>query len=43
VAKRLIARDFAGAADAMLMWRRPPEIVPRRRRERELFLNGVYR
>jgi GH24 family phage-related lysozyme (muramidase) len=43
VAKRLNARDFAGAADAMLMWRRPPEIVPRRRRERELFLNGVYR
>ncbi len=43
VAKRLNARDFAGAADAMLMWRRPPEIVPRRRRERELFLNGKYR
>lgn len=41
--KRLNARDFAGAADAMLMWRRPPEILPRRRRERELFLNGKYR
>jgi lysozyme len=43
VAKRLNAKDFAGAADAMLMWRRPPEIVPRRRRERELFLNATYR
>jgi lysozyme len=43
VVKRLNARDFGGAADAMLLWRRPPEIIPRRRRERELFLNGTYR
>lgn len=43
VAKRLNARDFGGAADAMLMWRRPPEIIPRRRRERELFLDAKYR
>ncbi len=43
VARRLNAGDFHGAADAMLMWRKPPEIIPRRRRERELFLNGVYR
>jgi GH24 family phage-related lysozyme (muramidase) len=43
VVKRLNARDFGGAADAMLLWRRPPEILPRRRRERELFLNALYR
>ena len=43
VVKRLNARDFGGAADAMLLWRSPPEIIPRRRRERELFLNGTYR
>lgn len=43
VAKRLNAGDFHGAADAMMMWRKPPEIIPRRRRERELFLNGKYR
>ena len=43
VVKRLNARDFGGAADAMLLWRRPPEIIPRRRRERELFLNETYR
>lgn len=42
-ARRLNAGDFQGAADAMLMWRKPPEIIPRRRRERELFLNAVYR
>jgi lysozyme len=34
--------DFRGAGDAMLNWRRPPEIIPRRRRERELFLSGKY-
>ncbi|MDQ3777640.1 MAG: lysozyme [Actinomycetota bacterium] len=41
-AKRLNAGDFSGAADAMLLWRKPPEIIPRRRRERELFLNATY-
>lgn len=43
VAKRLNAGDFHGAADAMMMWRKPPEIIPRRRRERRLFINGTYR
>ena len=43
VAKRLNKGDFHGAADAMMMWRKPPEIIPRRRRERELFINGTYR
>lgn len=43
VAKRLNAGDFHGAGDAMMLWRKPPEIIPRRRRERELFINGTYR
>lgn len=43
VVRRLNERDFGGAADAMLLWRRPPEIIPRRRRERDLFLNATYR
>jgi lysozyme len=43
VVKRLNAGDFRGAADAILMWNKPAILVPRRRRERELFLNGTYR
>ena len=43
VVKRLNAGDFAGAADAMLMWNKPSMLIPRRRRERALFLNGTYR
>jgi lysozyme len=43
VVKRLNGGDFAGAADAILMWSKPSILVPRRRRERELFLNGTYR
>ncbi len=43
VVKRLNVGDFHGAADAMMLWRRPPEIIPRRRREQQLFINGVYR
>lgn len=43
VARCLNQGDFQGAADAILMWKKPPEILPRRRRERELFLNGKYR
>jgi GH24 family phage-related lysozyme (muramidase) len=43
VVKRLNAGDFAGAADAILLWNKPSILIPRRRRERELFLNGVYR
>ena len=42
-AKCVNAGDFHGAAEAMMMWRKPPEIIPRRRRERELYLNAVYR
>ena len=41
VVKRLNAGDFLGAADAILMWNKPAILIPRRRRERELFLNGI--
>lgn len=43
VVKRINAGDFRGAADAILLWSKPAMLVPRRRRERELFLNGTYR
>jgi lysozyme len=43
VARCLNQGDFHGAADAILMWKKPPELLPRRRRERELFLTGKYR
>jgi GH24 family phage-related lysozyme (muramidase) len=43
VVKRLNAGDFHGAADAMMLWRKPPEIIPRRRREQRLFIDGLYR
>ena len=35
---RLAAGDRAGAADAFLMWNRPPELAGRRRAERAQFL-----
>jgi GH24 family phage-related lysozyme (muramidase) len=40
VARRARAGDRMGAADAFLMWRRPPELLPRRRRERAVFLSS---
>lgn len=43
VVRRLNDGDFAGAADAILMWSKPAILRPRRRRERELFLRGTYR
>lgn len=43
VVRRLNEGDFAGAADAILMWSKPAILAPRRRRERELFLNAKYR
>jgi lysozyme len=43
VARRVNQGDFHGAADAILMWNKPPELLSRRRRERELFLTGKYR
>lgn len=41
VRRRLNAHDYRGAADALLMWDIPPEIIDRRRRERALFLEPV--
>lgn len=38
----LNAGDRAGAAAAFDAWRKPPEIVPRRDREKRLFRDGVY-
>ena len=43
VARCMNQGDFHGAADAILMWNKPQELLPRRRRERELFLTGKYR
>ena len=39
--KRFLAGD-EGARDAFLDWRRPAEILPRRRAERALFFDGVW-
>ncbi|WP_159728410.1 lysozyme [Methylosinus sp. Ce-a6] len=38
VVKRLNAYDYAGAADAFLLWNKPKEIIGRRRGERAQFL-----
>lgn len=34
--------DKAGAAEAFMGWRKPPEILPRRQAEQRLFRDGVY-
>lgn len=36
------AGDRAKAADLLMNWRKPPEIIPRRRREQKLLRDGVY-
>lgn len=41
VLKRLNAGDYHGAADAILMWNKPPELQKRRKRERALFLSDL--
>jgi lysozyme len=41
VVARLNAGDHLGAADAILMWRKPPEIRGRRGREYALFKSGI--
>jgi lysozyme len=41
VVRKLNAGDMQGAADAILMWNKPPELVKRRKRERELFLSVI--
>jgi lysozyme len=40
VVKRLNQNDIKGAADAILMWDRPQELIPRRKREKALFLGA---
>lgn len=40
--KRMNAGDFDGAADAMLMWNKPPEIISRRQGEYVQFKFGRY-
>jgi len=39
---RLNAGDKAGAAEALMLWKKPPEIVKRRSTERRLFEEGAY-
>ena len=38
----LNAGQVGSAADAFMMWRRPPEIIGRRRKEQSLFRTGSY-
>lgn len=38
--KRLNAGNVAGAADAFMMWNKPPEIIGRRKTEQQQFLAG---
>lgn len=40
--KRLNAGDVAGAAAGFMAWKKPPEIIPRRKAEQALFANGTY-
>lgn len=40
--RRWKAGDMSGARRAIMYWRRPPEILPRRRKERALFFDGVW-
>src|SRR5688500_7442728 len=40
--KRFLAGDAEAAREAILDWRRPLEILPRRRRERDLFFDAKW-
>ena len=40
--KRFLAGDPKGARTTILDWRRPPEILPRRRKERDLFFDAKW-
>ena len=40
--KKLNAGDRAGAIDGIMDWSKPPEIIPRREAERDLFKTGIY-
>jgi lysozyme len=41
VVKRLNANDYKGAADAIEMWNKPAVLIPRRKREKALFLADI--
>lgn len=41
VVRKLNAGDLRGAADAILMWSKQPELLPRRKRERAMFLADI--
>ena len=34
--------DIAGAKLSIMNWKKPPEIIPRRQKERDLFFDGVW-
>jgi lysozyme len=36
------AGDIAGAKNDIMNWRKPPEIIPRREKERDLFFDGKW-
>ncbi|MGL4634920.1 MAG: lysozyme [Beijerinckiaceae bacterium] len=40
--KKLNAGDVAGAAAGFMAWKKPPEIIERRKAEQALFAKGVY-
>ena len=40
--KRLNAGDLAGAAAGFMAWKKPPEIIARRKAEQAMFANGTY-
>ncbi len=42
IRKLINAGQMGSAADAFMMWRRPPEIIGRRRKEQSLFRTGSY-
>ena len=41
VVKRINEKDLKGAADAIEMWNKPPVLIPRRKREKALFLSDI--
>jgi len=40
--KKWKAGDVAGARKSFMDWRKPPEIIPRRQKERDLFFSGMW-
>ena len=40
--RKWLAGDVSGAKRAFMAWKKPPEIIPRRRAERDLFFDGKW-